>query len=109
MHGYISFQIGTRLNYFSSMNLQQMNVLAIENMVGHRLEKRQSSINLSSGIYYSMIGRDDIEMKEMTMMYGANLLLVVLMVFVVSDGARALVVLALNDWYKNSFVYFEMD
>ena len=54
-------------------------------------------------------GRDDIEMKEMAMMYGANLLLVILMVFVVSDGARALVVLALNDWYKNSFVYFEMD
>ena len=53
-------------------------------------------------------GRDDIEMKEMAMTYGENLLLVVLMVFVVSDGARALVVLALNDWY-NSFVYFEMD
>jgi len=56
-----------------------------------------------------MRGRDDVEMKEMMMTYGANLLLVVLMVFVVSDGARVLVALALNDGYKNSFMYFEMD
>src|SRR5437667_12539354 len=34
-------------------------------------------------------GQDDIEMKEMTMTYGAK------------DGARVLMVLALNDWYKN--------
>jgi len=61
VHGYISFQVGTRLNYFSSTNLQQMNVLAIENMVGHQLEKHQSSINLSSeqkdGLYSLCIRR----------------------------------------------------
>jgi hypothetical protein len=61
MHGYISFQVETRLNYFSLMNLQQMNVLVIENMVGHQLEKRQSYINLSSeqkdGLYSLYIHR----------------------------------------------------